>query len=141
MWKQAKGPHQSLKFVMVPKVATGQGHICNCFVKIRKSSPSVWEHIFSLCIIPSFILALCQEFINHVLVVSHYILLLVFYRRGIKRGFFRNEEITEQFPNMTNGPVLEVCPKVDTFRHKRSVPQCVGSGFKGCCSKWAGIGF
>lgn len=70
-----------------------------------------------------------------------YILLLVFCRRGIKREFFGNEEITEQFPNMTNGPVLEVCSKVDTFRHKWSVPQCVASGLKGCCSKWADIGF
>lgn len=83
MWKQAKGPCQSLLFVNVPKVATGQGHICNCFVKISKSSP-IWEHIFSLCIIPSFILALCQEYIHHVPVVSHYILLLVFYRGRIK---------------------------------------------------------
>lgn len=31
---------------------------------------------------------------------------------------FWNEEITEQIPTMSNGPVQEVCPKADKFRHK-----------------------
>lgn len=55
--------------------------------------------------------------------------------------FFRNEEITEQFPNMSNGPIQEVYPKADTFRHKWSMPQYAGFGSKGCCSKWTGIDF
>ena len=87
---------------------------------------------------PSFVSGIYQP---HASSLPFYHVTCFLQRKNQTYEFFRNEEIAQQIPNMSNGPVQEVCPKADTSRHKRSMLQYVGFGLKGCCSEWTGIGF